>query len=187
MKRAWRAILERRDLWIALALLLANGMAWLQAVSAVALPQVEPRLDPQIAEIRQKLWSGEHKGEAFSIVITEQMAAEAVAWFLERHPEVPFSHPQVEIDEGGVTGRGLAHVFGLRTPVHGRVDILLRDGKPLVIVEEIGVAGATIPGFVMSAIQAEVEAQFDAAQGLPLEIYQLELGQGTITVEGVYR
>jgi hypothetical protein len=115
------------------------------------------------------------------------MAAEAVAWFLERHPEVPFSHPQVEIDPDGVTGRGLAHVFGLRTPVHGRVNILLRDGKPLVIIQEIGVAGATLPDAVMSAIQAEVEQQFNAAQSLPVEIHLLELGQGAITVQGEYR
>ena len=83
-------------LWIALGLLLANGLAWVNSASAAMPPSARPRLDPQISAIREKLWSGKAKGETFQIVITEQMAAEAVAWFLARHPEVPFSHPEVE-------------------------------------------------------------------------------------------
>lgn len=176
-----------RNLWIALGLLLANALAWSNAGSLQTLPEVEPRLDPQIVLIREKLWSGKAKGEPFEIVITERMAAEAVAWFLERHPEVPFSHPQVEIDSEGVTGRGLAHVFGLRTPVYGRVLLRLHQGRPLVIIRELGVAGARVPDFVLTAIQGEVEAQFSAAQNLPLRLTRLELGEGTISVEGTYR
>ncbi len=188
MKLASRSRLRRYiHLWIALGLLLANGLAWLGATAAPLPPEVEPRLDPQIATIREKLWSGKASGEAFSIVITEQMAAEAVAWFLARHPEVPFSHPQVEIDSQGVTGRGLAHVFGLRTPVYGRASLTLRNGVPVVTIQAIGVAGATAPDFVMRAISAEVEAQFSQSQNLPVNLSRLELGQGTITVEGTFR
>jgi len=187
MKQYWRTLVAHRNLWIGLALLLANGLAWLGAGSASLPPQAEPRLDPQIADIREKLWSGEHKGEAFKIVVTEQMATDAIAWFLVRHPEVPFSHPQVEIEPGGVTGRGLAHVFGLRTPVYGRANILLRDGKPVVVVQEIGVAGVAVPAALTAAIQAELEKQLGASQSLPVDLDRLELGPDTITVEGVYR
>lgn len=174
-------------LWIALGLLLANGLAWARATAAPLPPEVEPRLDPQIAEIREKLWSGKAGGQAFQIVITEQMAAEAIAWFLERHPQVPFSHPQVEIDAHGVTGRGLAHVFGLRTPVYGRATLTVRNGVPVVTIQEVGIAGASVPDFVMQAISAEIEAQFSQSQNLPVKLKRLELGKGTITVEGVYR
>jgi len=174
-------------LWIALGLLLANGLAWINTASAALPPSARPRLDPQISAIREKLWSGKAKGETFQIVITEQMAAEAVAWFLARHPEVPFSHPEVEIDPQGVTGRGLAHLFGLRTPVQGRTRITIRNGRPVVTIEQLGFAGANLPDFLVNAIQEQVEAQFLRAQNLPLLLTRLEFGEGTITVEGKYR
>ncbi len=175
------------NLWIALCLLAANGLAWWSAASAIDLLEVRPRLDPQIAAIREKLWSGTATGETFEIVITEQMAAEAIAWFLARHPEVPFKYPQVEIDPGGVTGRGLAEVFGLRTPVHGRASIHLREGLPVVTVQELGVASATAPSFVLSAIQSELASQLSIAQGWPVYINRLEMTDGAIIVEGVYK
>jgi hypothetical protein len=184
-----RRLFHRRSLniWIALGLLLANGLAWWSAASKVDLPEVQPRLDPQIAAIREKLWSGTAAGESFEIVITEQMAAEAIAWFLERHPEVPFGYPQVEIDPGGVTGSGLAEVFGLRTPVHGRASIRLRDGLPVVTIQELGVASATAPDFVLSAIQTELAGQLSIAQRWPAHITRLEMTDGAIIVEGVYK
>ncbi len=175
------------NLWIALGLLLANGLAWWSAASTLDLPEVQPRLDPQIAAIRDKLWSGKSRGESFKIVITEQMAAEAIAWFLDRHPEVPFGYPQVKIDPGGVTGSGLAEVFGLRTPIYGRASIRLRDGLPVVTVQQLGVASATAPGFVLSAIQSELASQLNAAQRWPASINRLELTDGAIIVEGVYK
>ncbi len=183
MSRLWRA----KNLWIALLLLTANGLAWMNATSGEDLPQVEPRLHPEIAAIRENVWSGEASGEPFSIVITEQMAAEAVAWFLDRHSEVPFSHPQVHVDPDGVTGEGLAHVLGLRVRVHGRVSVELQDEVPVVTLQELGIAGATLPDFVIAVIQAELQAQFDLAGSLPIEVTRLELGEGTITVEGTYR
>jgi hypothetical protein len=181
---AW---LKNLNLWIALGLLLANLLAWASAAPAAALPQVEPRLDPQIVKIREDLWSGTHRGEPFSIVITEQMAAEAIAWFLARHPEVPFSHPQVEIDPAGITGRGLVHLLGLRTPVYGRASLSLEDGKPVVRLIELGVAGAALPPAIFSSLQAQVSGILNQAQNLPVELSRLEMGEGTITVEGVYK
>ncbi len=181
---AW---LKRLDLWIALGLLLANLLAWVTTAPAAGLPEVEPRLDPQIAKIREDLWSGTHKGESFSIVITGQMAAEAIAWFLERHPEVLFSHPQVEIDPAGITGRGLVHLLGLRTPVYGRASLRLENGKPVVRLLELGVAGAALPPAIVSSLQAQVSGILNQSQNLPVELSRLEMGQGTITVEGKYK
>lgn len=178
---------RRLNVWILLALLLANGLAWLSSAPADLPPAVQPRLDPQIAEIREKIFSGQAVGEPFEIVITDQMASEAVAWFLARHPNVPFSHPQVQIDQHGITGRGLAYVLGLRTPVSGRAGVRVDQGVPQVTLQSINVAGAAAPDLLLNIIQQEVAAQLGAAQRLPVYITRLELGEGKLLVEGIYK
>lgn len=183
-----RWLRRHQNWWIALALLAANGMAWLGAAADVDLPAVKPRLHPEVVALREAILSGEASGEPFHLVIDEQMAAEGVAWFLNRHPRIPFSHPQVTFAPGEVKARGLVHMFGLRTLVHGRASITLEEGVPVVQIEELGVAGAAIPGFMREAIQAEVERQFDFEENpLPFLLTRLELREGVMEVEGVYR
>ena len=65
------------NLWFALLLLLANGAAWARALS----PQdpamvVQPRLEPDLAALRDRLIEGDHSGESFRIEVTDQEAAE---------------------------------------------------------------------------------------------------------------
>ena len=187
LSRFWQWIRRRQNFWIVLGLLLANIFAWGRELTAQALPEVTPRLDPQLVEIREKVWSGEASGETFSILVTEEMASEAMAWFLEQHPEIPFSHPQVEFDPQGATGRGLVHLFGLRTPVYGRVRIWVEDGRPGVEIVDVGVAGATAPDFLLDAVQGELQTQIQAAQNLAVILTRIELGQGYTIIEGVYR
>jgi hypothetical protein len=187
--KGWRSRLVRgRHLWIALTLLVANGLAWSAAVSA-NLPEVRPYLHPEIDAIRETWQSGEAKGESFSVVVTDQMAAETIAWFLSNHPEIPFSHPQVEFHPGGVTGRGVAHLLGLNTPVYGEVSVVMQDGVPRATLEELGVARAAAPGFIVEALRAEVDAQqrrFSPAS-IPVTITRLEFREGEVLLEGVYR
>jgi hypothetical protein len=179
---------ELRNLWIVLALLGANGLAWMSALSIEDLREVEPRLHPDVAAMRERLLSGEASGERFFLRIDDQMASEGVAWFLNRHPNIPFSHPQVEFDAEGITGRGLVHMVGLRTQLYGRAAITLQDGVPVVRILELGIAGAAVPGFIRDAVQGEVEAQFDFANNpLPFELTRLELVEGMMVVEGRYR
>ncbi len=181
---------RRRFPWslvFAVVLLAANGLAWVNVISSANLPEVLPRLDPQIGEIRQHIIKHDAAGEPFSIVITNQMAAEAVAWFLDRHPEAPFGYPQVEFHPDGIVGRGIAFVFGLRTPVFGEADLTLVNGKPQVALTGLGVAGARLPDFAIAALQSEIKKQFDLAKVMPVDLSRLELGEGTLTVEGVFR
>jgi hypothetical protein len=117
------------------------------------------------------------------------MGEEAIAWFLERYPEIPFSHPQIEIDPDGVTGRGLARLLGLRTPVFGRVSVRLEDQVPKASLEELGIASATAPPFLVDALRDEIDRQqrrFSVGE-LPITITNLEFREGEVLVEGVYR
>lgn len=177
---------RRLNVGILLSLLLANALAWLGS-APIDLPAVEPRLAPQIAAIRTNIISGQAAGQHFEIVITDQMAAEAVAWFLERHPNVPFSHPQVHIDAQGIHGSGLAYVLGLRTLVSGQARVSVSGGVPQVRLRSVNVAGASAPDFLLHAIEQEVSAQLGAAESLPVYITRLELEDGKLLVEGTYK
>lgn len=192
MKRRERLVnffKRRRHFWIAVILVFGNGLAW-NSVIGTNLPEPNPVLAPEIAEIRDKWRSGEAVGETFSVLVTEQMGEEAIAWFLERYPQIPFSHPQVELSPDGiVTGRGLATLLGVRTPVFGRVRVSLIDQVPKATLEEIGVASATAPPFMVDALRAEIDRQqqqFSIGE-LPIVITNIEFGEGEVLVEGYYR
>lgn len=176
---------QRKNGWLALILLLANGFAWLMVAGRVDLPEVDPILHPEVAEIRAHWQARDAVGEPFRLVITDQMAAETIAWFIEPRKQLPFSHPQVEIHPDGVVGRGLLHLGGLRTPVYGRATVTLEDGKPVGRVQELGMGGTAAPDFLVAMV-AQAQAVYDDLQ-LPIELTRLELREGEAIVEGVYR
>ncbi len=180
-----RRLYEHQNLWIPSLLLLANVFAWLLVAGRVDWPKAEPILHPEIAEVREHWRARDAIGEPFQLVLTDQMAAETIAWFIEPRPNLPFSRPQVEIHPDGVVGRGLLHVGGLRTPVYGRATVTLVDGKPVGQIQELGMGGATAPDFLV-ALVAQAQSVYDNLQ-LPIELTRLELREGEVIVEGVYR
>ncbi|MCL4265729.1 MAG: hypothetical protein KJ069_21125 [Anaerolineae bacterium] len=180
-----RRFLASKNLWIMLVLLLANGFAWLLVAGRVDWAKAAPILHPEIAEVRAHWRARDAIGEPFQLVITDQIAAETIAWFIEPRPNLPFSHPQVEIHPDGVVGRGLLHVGGLRTPVYGRATVTLIDGKPVGQIQELGMGGATAPDFLVEMV-ARAQSAYDSLQ-LPIELTRLELREGEVIVEGVYR
>jgi hypothetical protein len=180
-------IFSWRHSWITVVLLALNGWAWLGAAPVTALPEVSPRLAPEIGELREKLWSGKHTGEAFASTFTDQSASEAVAWFLAKRPEIPFSHPQVQFTPDGIRGRGIVHLLGLRTEVYGVVGVVLHNGLPVITIRELGVAGAKAPAFVVETITTELNKQADAVNRMPMIITRLELQNGALVLEGNFK
>jgi hypothetical protein len=174
--------------WIALALLVANGVAWSYALAPEGpAVVVAPRRAPDIVDLQGRLAEGGHSGEAFIVEVTEQEVAETIAWYLNRHPRIPFREPQVFITSRGVSATGVAEIAGLRVGLTGRAAIQLREGVPFVTLEDLDVAGVAVPGFVQDRIQAEVDAQFSLAQDLPLIIDELVLEEGKASVQGTIR
>lgn len=183
-----KRLLTNPNFWIALALLLANGAAWAYALAPEGpAVQIEPRLEPELATLREKLIEGGHSGEPFSIEVTDQEGAETIAWYLSRHPSIPFRDPQVSIWPDGVAATGVAEIAGLRVGISGRARIELHDGVPDVTVAELSVAGVGVPGFVRSRIQSEIDAQFALAHNLPVIIDEFNLEPGRATVRGTIR
>jgi hypothetical protein len=174
--------------WFALILLLANGAMWAYALAPEGpAVTVEPRLAPSVADLREKLIEGGHSGEPFILEITDQEAAETIAWYLGRHPNIPFGQPRVFITPEGIIARGVAEIAGLRVGLTGRAQIELRDGVPIVMLKDLDVAGMAVPGFVRDRIQAEIDAQFSLAQDLPLIVDELILETGRATARGTIR
>ena len=180
--------LRKPNLWILVLLLIANGVAWASALASWQVHVVKPRLEPDLADLRVRLIEGDHSGEGFSVVVTNQEAEETIAWYLEQHPRLPFANPRVEIHPDVIEAWGEAHVAGLRVGLHGRAQIVLQDGVPAVTVEELGMAGLPVPGFVRRRIQQEVDAQFDVdPERFPVIIARFELTEGQAVVEGRIR
>lgn len=183
------AALKSLNLWILALLLMANGVAWASALApGEEVRVVEPRLESDLADLRERLIEGGHSGEPFTVVVTNQEAEEMIAWYLDRHPRIPFANPRVEIHTDVIEAWGEANVAGLRVGLHGRARIVLQDGVPVVTVEDLGMAGLSVPGFVRRRIQQEVDAQFDLGdRELPVIITRFELTEGQAVVEGAIR
>lgn len=180
--------LRNLNLWIVLALLVANGMAWALTFAAREPTHVvEPKLDLELADLRERLIEGTHHGESFEVTLTNLEAEQSITWFLGRHPNIPFRYPRVEIHPGGVEVWGQAHVAGLRVGLQGRASVALRDGVPIITVEHLGMAGVSIPNFVRDRIQAEIDKQLAGAYNLPMIIQTLELQEGQGTGSGTIR
>ena len=141
-----RGLMRPINLWIAIALLAANGLTWAAAVTPGEPAYVaEPVLEPGLDDLRIRLREGGRSGERFELHVTGQEAAESIAWFLGNHPEIPFRHPRVEFHPGEVEAWGDVEVLGLRLSIHGRATMVLENGIPVVTLTDMGVAGAPVP------------------------------------------
>ena len=104
--------------------------------------QAEPRLSQQLAELRQRLRAGTHQGEPFEVTATDRELEEAIAWYLEWRPSIPFRNSQVCIDPDGVEARGEVHLGTIQLPLSGRANVLLHDSLPVVTIERLEVGKA---------------------------------------------
>ena len=180
--------LRNPNLWIVVALLAANGLVWALTFGARGPEHVvEPKLDPDLADLRERLIEGTHRGESFEAIITNLEAEQTITWYLEHHPNVPFRYPRVAIHPDGIEVWGEAHVAGLRVGLEGRANVVLRDGVPITTVEHLGMAGVSIPDFVQRRIQTEVDKQLALAHDLPVIIETFELQEGQVVASGTIR
>lgn len=189
MRRLVKALAQWANLWIALALLAANGLAWAAALGASGPTYVaDPLLEPSLADLRNRLREGGHHGERFELNVTDQEAAESIAWFLGNHPEVPFRNPRIAFHPGQVEAWGDVEVLGLRLSIHGLATMVLEGGVPVVRLTSLGVAGAPVPSFVLRAIQDAVYEQVNLSdQDLPIVFEMLELREGEAVASGSIR
>lgn len=189
MRKLVHDSLRMINLWIALVLLAANGLAWATALAPSGPTYTaEPVLEPGLADLRSRLREGGHSGERFELIVTDQEAAESVAWFISIHPEIPFRHPRIAFHPNEIEAWGEAHALGLRLSIHGRSTMVLEDGIPVVTLTDLDVAGAPVPAFVLEAIQDAVYEQVDLSnRRLPVAFETLNLKEGEAVASGTIR
>ena len=179
-------LLTHKNLLIALALLLANGFAWLTVAGKGNLVAAEPILHPDVALVRQHWQARDAVGETFSVRVNEQETMETITWFIAPRPNLPFSHPQIEfLGNNEVVGGGLVHVMGLQMHVEGRATVSVVNNKPIATIHELRVGNAQAPAPVV-ALVAQAQGIYDQLS-LPIEITRLEILEGEAIIEGIYR
>ncbi len=189
MRRFIRGLLKRTNLLVAVVLLTANGLAWVTAFSSGGPAYVaEPILAPSLDDLRTRLIEGGHSGERFEVHVTDREAAESIAWFLDKRPEVPFRRPRIAFHPDGLDAWGEVEILGLKLSIHGWATMVLENGIPIVTLTELEVAGAPVPGFVLEAIQDAVYEQVDLSnRQLPIIFETLELKEGEVVASGTIR
>lgn len=178
-------------LLLGLMLVVGNAYAWLEVASRIDVPQVEGILRPEIQEIKDHWTAQDAVGERFEVTVTNQSAAETVMWVIESRPRLQsiFSHPQIEWSPDGVTGRAVVRIGGLKLPVFASARVGLKNGKPDPQIYELGVAGASVPQWIMDSMMEQidrVQAIYNEMD-ISVTLTELELREGEIFIRGVYR
>jgi hypothetical protein len=171
--------------WIVIILVSVNLLTWRNLL----LPDIEPYVvdpirDPEVVTLLDYIHSGDHSGETWEVTLTKLEAEQTITWYLERYPQIPFDHPQVEIMPDYVAGEGDATIAGLRVHVGGKARITLKDGLPVVDILELSLP---IPGPIREAIEQEIQVQLRRADQLPVRFTEAEWYEGKVIVRGYIR
>ena len=185
MEKFRSIFLTRLNLWIVVALIVANLYAWTSTLlAASALYVVAPIRAPQVVTLLDKIGEGGHSGETWEVTLTELEAEQTVTWYLQRYPQIPFAHPRVKITPDYVSGEGDATIAGLRVHVGGKARVTLANGLPVVQILELSLP---LPAPIRQALEDEMRVQLRRADALPVRFTSAEWGNGVVVVRGVIR
>lgn len=149
---------------------------------------IEARLSPQLQQLLERLRAGTHHGETYELTLTNRELAEAIVWYLQRHPGLPFANPQVSIEPDAIDARVETKLGKTSFPLSGRGAVLVQDGIPRVTVEQLEIGKADLPEFILFQMEDQLNQNLAVREGnLPLILEQVELGEGQLTVRGKIR
>ena len=184
MNQLKRTPLKRPNFWIAAAIVVANLVAWTN-LTAPEPYVVDPIRDPEVVELLDYIRSGDHSGEEWEVTLTTLEAEQTITWYLNRYPQIPFAHPQLEITPDYIAGEGDATIAGLRVHVWGRGRVTLsKEGLPEVEIQGLSLP---VPGPIREAIEHQIEVQLRRADRLPVRFTSAEWYDGMVVVRGYVR
>lgn len=175
----------RWNLFIGIAVVLANLYAWADLLTAISDPHVvDPIMDPEVRALLDYIHSGEHSGEEWTVTLTDLEAEQTITYYLSRYPQIPFAYPQVKISPDSIVGEGDVLLTGLHIHVSGKARVTLKDGLPVVEILNLSLP---LPASIRNAIEQEIQVQLRRAEYLPVRFISAEWGDGVVTVQGIIR
>jgi hypothetical protein len=141
-------------------------------------------LPAQLQDLQARM-DGRHRGEPFSLTLTNAELTAAVAVFLQESSGVPFSDVRVAVARDQVVVDGTARGAAFAVPVRATLTATVVEGHPVVRVVKVSLGRTTLPAFVRDQILAQANASLDLSQyDLGVTLDALTLGSGTLTVRG---
>ena len=183
----WRGWLSGGRLLAVLAvanLVLGVGLFALRPPGRADTTAPPPELPAQIQALAARM-DGQHRGEDYTLTLSDADLTAAVANFLATSPEVPFGDVRVAVTGGRVVVNGTARGAALRVPIRATLTVVARDGHPVIQVENVSLGATTLPKFARQQIIDQANASLDLSQyDLGVTVESLTLGEGTLTVRG---
>jgi len=171
--------------WIAALLIIANLFTWARLLSNTPEPYVvDPIRDPEVVALLDYIRSGDHSRESWQVTLTELEAEQTITWYLDRWPQIPFAHPEIEIAADYLVGEGDITIAGIQVHVRGKGRITLQNGLPVVEILELSIP---LPAPLRRALERELQSQLQRAHELPVRFTAAKWRAGEVTVRGVIR
>ena len=176
---------------VSIALLVVNlllGVALLAMRSPARRPATEaatPSLPPQVERLRGRIDAG-HRGEAYSLTLSDAELTQTAAYFLASAPDVPFDRVRVAAEaDNRVRVEAVTRGLAVTVPVAATTAIGSRDGTPWVRVEAVSLAGVPVPTFVREQVLRDANRSLDLARyPLSVTVDVVESRPGALTLRG---
>lgn len=143
-----------------------------------------PALPAQVVALEGRM-DGQHRGEPYTLTLTDDELSTAVAVFLAGSPEVPFGDVHVAVTGGRIVVTGTARGTAVGVPVRANLLATAQGGQPIVQLDNVSLGSTPLPTFIRQQVIAQANASLDLSQyNLGVTVDSLTLGEGVLTVRG---
>lgn len=159
----------------------------------VADPNAARSLDDKVLALEAHVEAARLSGQRLpvTITLTEQELTSKAAQFLATADPTNTLRPsnvQIHLANGDVIVTSTMQVSGLTLNVGIVATPVVLDGKTVFAVKDIQTGGLFLPDLLKQELSARIAPALDPVSlGLPLDIASIEVGQGTMTVQGTTR
>lgn len=141
----------------------------------------------QLQELRSKIAQGRH-GEPYALSLGQEELSALADQFLAARPNIPLSGMRLTISGDRVIADATTRGLAVTLPVRVTAVVGAKDGVPWARVEQVGLGGAPLPGFLRDQVVNQIGGSLDFSQySLPVSVEGIELRQGGLTVRGAVK
>jgi uncharacterized protein YpmS len=127
-------------------------------VMVVAAPP--PALPAQIKEL-EALMDGNHKGQLFTLTLTDAELTDAVAVYLASSSDVAFTDVRITIRRTEIEVNARSSGTPIVVPVRVKLTAAVANGRPDLKVRDVSLGSAGLPGFVTDQVIQQANASLD--------------------------